>query len=149
MGRTRGGLSTKILAIADSNGLPLAVCLGDGQRHDIVFTERAIDASVMEALPPRLIADKAWDSLRLREKLKVDYDIELITPRRKNNRTKVDRRTLRRYRRRWKVERLFSWLKNYRRINTRWENKAENYLGFIHLGCIMLLLKRFVPEIEL
>lgn len=149
MGRTRGGLSTKILAIADSDGLPLAVCVGDGERHDSVFTERAIEACVVEALPRRLIADKAWDSRRLRETLAEKYDIELISPRRRNNPNKGDGRPLRRYRRRWKVERMFAWLKNYRRINTRWENKSENYLGFVHLGCIMLLLKRFIPEIEL
>ena len=53
-----------------------------------------------------------------------------------------DGRALRRYRRRWKVERLNAWLQNYRRILTRHERKAQNYLGFVHLGCILILLRQ-------
>jgi transposase len=52
-----------------------------------------------------------------------------------------DGRRLRRYRKRWKVERLFAWLKRYRRICVRWERKAANYLAFVHLGCIVILLR--------
>ena len=50
---------------------------------------------------------------------------------------------LRRYVRRWKIERLFAWLLNYRRLTTRWERHAENYLGFLYLGCICILLRHF------
>jgi transposase len=47
-----------------------------------------------------------------------------------------DGRPLRRYKRRWKVERLFAWLGNYRRLVVRYERNADNFLGFVHLGCI-------------
>jgi transposase len=69
--------------------------------------------------------------------------IELIAPHR-SGRVKPptqDGRPLRRYRRRWKIERLFSWLQGYRRILTRHDYHLENYLGFVQLGCILILLK--------
>ena len=52
-----------------------------------------------------------------------------------------DGRPLRRYKRRWKVERLFAWLNNFRRLVIRYEYHADNYLGFVHLGCIVILLR--------
>ena len=52
-------------------------------------------------------------------------------------------RPLRRYKKRWKVERLFAWLQNYRRLITRHARHAENFLGFVHLGCICILLRHF------
>lgn len=55
-----------------------------------------------------------------------------------------DGRILRRYKRRWKVERFFAWLQNFRRVATRFDYKAENYLGFVHLGCIVILLRAYL-----
>jgi transposase len=78
--------------------------------------------------------------------LRIDRNIELIAPKRGGahpSRRKQDGRPLRRYRRRWKVERLFAWLKQFRRIATRWERKSRNYLGFLHLGCAVILLRYF------
>ena len=54
-----------------------------------------------------------------------------------------DGQELRRYKRRWKVERLFAWLHNFRRLVTRYEVKVENFLGFLHLGSILILLRQF------
>ncbi len=99
----------------------------------------------MEELPPRLIADKAWDSSKMQRALKEERGIELIAPTKRNSRRKQDGRSLRRYKRRWKVERLFAWLKRWRRIATRWERKADNYLGMLHLGCAVLLLRKLHP----
>src|SRR5690606_41907716 len=53
-----------------------------------------------------------------------------------------DGRQLRRYKRRWKVERLFAWLQNFRRIIVRYEYHAANYQGMVHLGCLMILIDR-------
>jgi transposase len=89
-----------------------------------------------------LIADRAWAGRVLQERLKTERDIELIAPNKRGNRHfKTDGRKLRRYKRRWKIERLFAWLKRWRRLSTRWERKAENFLGFVHLGCVVLLLR--------
>jgi transposase len=74
-----------------------------------------------------------------------EQDVELIAPH-KSNRKKPptqDGRCLRRYKRRWKVERLFAWLQNFRRILVRYEYHDENYLGFVHLGCMLILLRAY------
>jgi len=61
----------------------------------------------------------------------------------KSNRAQTqDRRSLRRYKRRWHIERLFAWLLRYRRLVTRYEHKAENFLGFLQLACALILLRR-------
>lgn len=130
------------MAVADSDGLPLAVHIDGGNRFDSVLTERTLDAAFVQKLPPRLIADKAWDGRVLQQRLKAERGIELIAPNKRTSRHfKTDGRKLRRYKRRWKIERLFAWLKRWRRLSTRWERKAENFLGFVHLGCAVLLLR--------
>jgi transposase len=53
-------------------------------------------------------------------------------------------RSLRRYRRRWKVERLFAWLQNVQRLVVGYEYHSENFFGFVHLGCIMILLRSYL-----
>jgi transposase len=70
--------------------------------------------------------------------------VELIAPHKKNRVKKTqDGRKLRRYRRRWTVERFFAWLQNYRRLVARYERKLENFLGMVRLGCILILLRPF------
>jgi transposase len=135
------------MALADSAGLPLAVSIADGSRHDVALVEQTLDAAFVEELPEKLIADRGFDSAKLADQLS-ERDIELVSPiregttkRRKSTRRKQDGRTLRRYKKRWKVERLFAWLKQFRRINTRWDRKAENFLGFLYLGCMVILLR--------
>ncbi len=67
----------------------------------------------------------------------------MIAPHRRNRKKKTtqDGRKLRRYKRRWKIERLFAWLSNFRRQVVRYEQRAENYLGFVQLGCMIILLR--------
>jgi len=91
-----------------------------------------------------LIGDAAYDSDALDRHL-ADCGIELIAPH-KGNRVNLtqDGRSLRRYRRRWKVERLFAWLQNFRRLVTRYERRAANFAGFLHLACLIILLRAFM-----
>jgi transposase len=133
------------MAVADSAGLPLAVCIGDGSKHDLSLVDDVLDAAFQKKIPPKLIGDKGFDSRPLSERL-AHRCIELIAPKRTGtwaSRRKQDGRPLRRYRRRWKVERLFAWLKRFRRIALRWDYKAENFLGFLQLGCLVILLRQF------
>ena len=67
----------------------------------------------------------------------------MIAPHRKNRKKPKtqDGRKLRHYKRRWKIERLFAWLGNFRRLVVRYERRVENYLGFVKLGCIVILLR--------
>ncbi len=75
------------------------------------------------------------------EKLR-QYGIELIAPHRSNRKnTTQDLRRMRRYRRRWRIERLFAWLQNFRRLVVRYERYAENFLGVLYLGCCLILLR--------
>jgi transposase len=132
------------MALADSAGLPLSVCIADGSRHDVVLVDQTLDAAFVEHLPPKLIADRGFDSAKLSEELWSERGVELIAPKRGGrcpSRRHQDGRALRRYRRRWKVERLFAWLKQFRRLVVRWEHRADNFLGFLHLGCIAILLR--------
>ena len=90
-----------------------------------------------------MIGDKAYDSDPLDQRLRETLGVELISPHRWNRSKAVtqDGRALRRYRRRWKIERLFAWLHNYRRIVTRWEHHAETFLGMLQLACAVILLR--------
>ena len=93
-------------------------------------------------VPERLIGDKAYDSDRLDEQLLNDYGTEMISPNKSNRKIPTqDGRPLRRYVRRWKIERLFAWLFNFRRVVVRYEYHAENFQGFVHLAAAIILLK--------
>jgi len=78
--------------------------------------------------PKRLIGDKAYDSDPL-DKQMARRKVKMIAPHKKNRKKPAtqDGRELRRYRKRWKVERVFAWLQNYRRLVVRWDFKIENY----------------------
>ena len=106
--------------------------------------EEVLAGSFLDELPARLIGDKAYDSDALDQRLKAEYDIELIAPHRGQRRVRTqDGRKLRRYNRRWRVERLFAWLHWFRRLVIRYEYHIENFLGFVHLACLVVLLKHF------
>jgi transposase len=104
--------------------------------------EEVLAGSFLDELPTRLIGDKAYDSDPLDEKLASKYGIELIAPNRRGRKRRTqDGRKLRRYRRCWKVERLFAWMHNFRRLVTLWEYHIENFLGFVHLACLHIMLR--------
>jgi transposase len=89
-----------------------------------------------------MIGDKAYDSDPLDAKLWKEQRLELIAPHRSNRLVPTqDGRPLRRYKRRWKIERFFAWLYNYRRLVTRYERHAVNFLGMVQLGCILILMR--------
>lgn len=142
LGPTRRGKGTKIVAVAAGNSLPLAVSVQSASPAECQLVEEVLAGSFLDELPARLIGDKAYDSDALDQKLESEYGIELIAPNRRKRSKTQDGRKLRRYRKRWKVERLFAWLHTFRRLVTRWEYHIQNFLGFVHLACIHLLLRR-------
>jgi len=104
--------------------------------------EDVLAGSFLDKLPERLIGDKAYDSDALDEKLATQYGIEMIAPNRRGRKNHPqDGRPLRRYHRRWKVERLFAWFHNFRRLVNHWEYHIENFLGFVHLACLKLMFR--------
>jgi transposase len=132
------------MAVADGAGLPLAVYTQNASPHEVTLVRKTLVERFTGNAPERLIGDKVYDSDPLDKELR-EQGLELIAPH-KSNRKKArtqDGRCLRRYKRRWKVERLFAWLQNFRRILVRYEYHDENYLGFVHLGCMLILLRAY------
>jgi transposase len=100
-----------------------------------------LDARFLPELPVRLIGDRGYDSDPLDDQLMATYGIEMIAANRRGRARTQDGRALRRTRRRWKIERLFAWLHNSRRLITRWEYHVENFLGLLQLACARILLR--------
>jgi transposase len=146
VGPTRRGKGTKIMAIADRRGFPIAVGIASASPHETKLVESTVQQRFPAALPACLIGDRAYDSDPLDARLQQQHGIELVAPHKSNRaRPKTqDGRRLRRYCRRWKIERLFAWLHNFRRLVTRWEYYEANFLGFVQLGCILILMRNYL-----
>ena len=144
VGKTKKGKGTKIMGLTDAFGLPIAIDATSANPHEVTLVDDTLDACFLENVPEKVIGDRAYDSDKLDERLAKERGVELIAPH-KNNRVKPatqDGRVLRRYRKRWKVERLFAWLQNFRRIVVRYEYHLKNFLAMVQLGCIVILLRR-------
>ncbi len=133
------------MAVADASGLPVAACLASASPHEVKLAEAVLDSLFVTGMPEKLIGDKAYDSDKLDDALLKKHSIEMITPHRRGRKKPKtqDGRKLRRYKRRWKVERLFAWLQNFRRLVVRYERHADNFLAFLLLACSVILLRSF------
>ena len=144
VGPTKRGKGTKITAITVGDSLPIAISVQAASPHESQLVEEALGHSFLDELPARLIGDKAYDSDTLDDQMQKQYGIEMIAPHRSNRvHPTQDGRPLRRYRRRWTVERLFAWLQVFRRLVTRYEHHIENFLGMARLGCMKIMLRYF------
>jgi transposase len=144
VGKTKRGKGTKIMGITDAFGFPISVSTSSASPHEITLVEDTLDACFLKNVPEKITGDMAYDSDPLDERLAKERGVELIAPH-KHNRVKPptqDGRTFRRYKKRWKVERFFAWLQNFRRLVVRYEYQLENFLAMIRLGCIVILLRR-------
>jgi transposase len=134
------------MAIADRNGVPIAAYLAAASRHEAPLVEATLNSRLVDQLPERLIGDKAYDSDPLDARLAAIH-VEMIAKNferyGKRKAPSQDGRALRRAKRRWRIERVFAWLQNFRRLVTRYERKAENFLAFVHLGFIVIALRHF------
>ena len=142
VGLTKAGKGVKVMAIVDRCGLPLSIGTHSAQRHEARLVQLSLDLVFLDDLPENLVGDKAYDSDPLDAEVK-KRGVEMIAPHRRNRtrpKTQAGRR-LRRYKRRWIVERFFAWIQWNRRVLIRWEYHAENFLGFVQLAALCLLLK--------
>jgi transposase len=129
------------MAVADSAGLPVAVCAESATPHEVTLVQQTLAETFVAEPIERLIGDNAYDSDRLDHDL-AETGVEMIAPHRCNRKIRTqDGRALRRYCRRWKIERLFAWLQNYRRLTIRWEYRLDNFLGMLHLACGLILMR--------
>ena len=143
IGPTRRGKGVKIMAIVDRHGLPLAVTTHAANHHEVKLVQLTFDVYGIEAKPENLIGDRAYDSDQLDEQLRRE-GVEMIAPHRSTRKRKTqDGRRLRRYERRWIVERFFAWMQWRRRLLVRWEYYPSNFLGFVQLAAICILLRQF------
>ena len=141
---TKRGKGMKIMAIVDRHGLPLSVSTHAANHHEVRLVQLCFDFYMIEAKLKTLVGDRAYDSDPLDDDLRKD-GIEMVAPHRSNRRKRAtqDGRRLRRYARRWLVERFFAWIQWQRRILVRWEFYPKNFLGFVQLACLLVLFRRF------
>lgn len=135
------------MAICDRHGLPVAVHVASASPYEPHLVPATLEARFLDDLPARLIGDRGYDSDALDAHLLNAYGIEMIAANRRGRTPTQDGRPLRRARRRWKIERLFAWLHNCRRVVTRWERHVENYLGMVQLACTRILLRAFMRQL--
>ena len=149
VGKTKRGKGTKWMVLVDGEGLPLGVRLESASPSEVTLAEATL-AQVRvpqpkgrpRQKPKRVIADRGYDSDPLRQRLR--RGIELIVPYRGNNqhRRYQDRRKLRRYKRRWIVERTTAWLGQFRRLLVRHEYLLSTYRAFFCLACLWIKLRK-------
>ena len=150
VGKTKRGKGTKWMVLVDGGGLPLGVRLESASPGEVTLAEATLgEVKVPRAKgrprqkPKRVIADRAYDSDPLRERLK-KRGLDLIVPYRSNSKLRrhEDGRKLRRYRRRWIVERTNAWLGQFRRLLVRHEHLLATYRAFFYLACLWITLRR-------
>lgn len=130
------------MGIADSHGLPIALRTENASPAEVKLVAATLEERIVKDVPERLIGDKAYDSDGLDKQLMEQFGTEMISPHRQGRKVPTqDGRPLRRYVRRWKIERLFAWLFNFRRLVVRYEYHAENFQGFLHLAAAVILLR--------
>jgi transposase len=138
------------MVVVDGQGIPLGSQLVSASPGEVTLAESTLaQISVSHggpgrprSRPLRVIADRAYDSDQLRGRL-LQRGIVLISPHRRGRRKPSlnDGRTLRRYRKRWKIERTFAWLGNYRRLVVRYDYHLKSYQAFFHLACLLITLR--------
>jgi transposase len=154
VGKTKRGKGTKWMVVVDGRGLPLGNYLHSASPAEVKLAETTLAAIRVgrshhpghpRQKPMRVIADKAYDSDPLRKRLQ-QRGIELICPHKKNRVRPAtqDGRALRRYKRRWIVERTNAWLGNFRRLVVRYDRSLTIYGAFFHIACFMIVLRRVV-----
>jgi transposase len=134
LGRSRGGVSTKIHAVTDTQGRPLHVEVTPGQQHDVTMAETLLDHVRGKAF----IADTGYDSNKVIGAV-VAKGLEPVIPSNPSRRAPLPlNKAL--YNLRYRVECFFHSLKRFRRAATRYEKTARNYLAFLHAACAMIWL---------
>lgn len=136
LGRSRGGLTTKIHVVVDAKGLPIRIGLTAGQAHDGPIAEQLLDK-----LAPRtvVLADKAYDANHIRTHIQNQGAAPNIPAKRNRNEKFCFSKRL--YRERNLVERCISKLKQFRRVATRYDKLAENFLAMVQLASIRIWLR--------
>jgi transposase len=139
------------MVLVDGQGIPLGVLLSPANHAEVTLAEATLATVAVpragcgrpKQAPLRIIADRGYDSRPLWLRFE-QRGIQLIVPHLVSRVHRYqDGRCLRRYRRRWIIERTNAWLHAFRRLVTRYENKLENYPAFVHAACMLITLRQF------
>ena len=138
------------MVVVDGQGVPLGSQLVSASPGEVTLAESTLQKiSVPQARggfpktrPLRVVADKGYDSDKLRWNL-LKRGIVLISPHRHGRKKPSlnDGRELRRYRKRYKIERTFAWLGNFRRLLIRYDHDIKMYQAFFHVACLLITLR--------
>ena len=138
------------MVVVDGEGIPLGSKLESASPGEVTLAEPTLEKICVprggrgrpRKRPLRVVADKAYDSDGLRWRL-LERGIVLITPHRRGRKKPSlnDGRELRRYRKRYKIERTFAWLGNYRRLLVRYDHDIKMYEAFFHVACLLITLR--------
>ena len=132
MGRSRGGFSSKLHALVDTQGRPIHIALTPGQLHDSMMAEELI----AHARGRALIADTGYDADRIVAAVREKG----MTPVIHCNPTRKRRLNRKLYAIRYHVERFIHRIKRFRAVATRYEKTARNYLALVQLVCAFVWL---------
>jgi transposase len=146
------GNVTKWLVEVDGQGVPLACHLDSATSAEVKPLERTLDNIAVQSAeetdqlprPQRLVCDKGYENDKLRERLLMERDVDLICPHRGNLKRALlqDGRKLKRHKQRRKVERTFALLGNFRRLVVRYERSLKRYRAFFHVECLIITLRK-------
>jgi transposase len=134
--------------VASGEGVPLGIQFASASPAEVKLLEATLDdIHVPDApwiVPDYVVADRGYDADWLRDALE-NRGMELVCPHRRGRKrpSRQDGRTLRRYKRRWVVERTFAWLGNFRRLLVRHERLINMFRAFVHVACILIALRQF------
>jgi transposase len=134
LGHSRG-LTTKIHTLADAEGRPLRFILTGGETHDVTTAADLLDGQTAGGV----IADKAYDSNALREMIE-EADTEVIIPSRRNRKIQIPH-DAQAYKLRNRIERFFNKLKHFRRVATRYDRRAINFVATVQLASSMIWMR--------
>ena len=156
LGRSRGGLSTKIHVLCEGAGLPIAVQVTPGQTHEATMRAPLLSAVKIGDKPgaPRqrfetVAGDKGYDGAGSRQTIRDIGSKPLIPHRRRPDGSypeEAEGFDKELYKRRNVVERLIGKLKEYRRVATRYDKLAESFRAFVLLGFIRIWLKEHLSD---
>lgn len=135
MGRTKGGLNTKLHAVVDGRGRPVALLLGAGQEADIARAQETVG----EIACGQLVGDKGYDSDPFRQWLRARSIKPCIPPR--SNRRHPESYPKAAYRKRHLIENFFEKIKRYRRVSTRYDKLADTFFGFVCLATAVAFIR--------
>ncbi len=141
MGRSCGGLTSKIHAVTDGMGRAMHFIVTGGCVHDSTQAQNLLEPVIQDGCV--VLGDRAFDTDKIRDYIASKMAIAVIPPKRNRKMQREYDKVA--YRNRNQIERFFNRLKHFRRIATRYDKLASSFLALIQLASALLVIPRFSP----